>query len=59
MLCLTRRLGEKILIGGIGGIVIEIVEIKHSAVRVAITAPKDVSVDREEVAKRKALEKAS
>lgn len=57
MLCLTRRLGEKIVIGG--GIIIEIVEIKHSAVRVAITAPKDVSVDREEVAKRKALEKAS
>ena len=56
MLTLSRRIGEKIIIAG--NIEIEVIEIKHSSVRIGITAPRDVAVDREEIAVRKDREKA-
>lgn len=51
MLVLTRKVGERILIGD--DITIELVEIrkagKAATVRLGITAPKEIRVDREEV----------
>lgn len=54
MLVLTRRPGEKIMIGE--DIEVTIVWVRGTQVRLAITAPKDVPVDREEV-RRMAKEK--
>jgi carbon storage regulator len=54
VLILSRRVGEVIRIGD--NIEITIVSVQRDGqVRVGITAPKSVSVDREEVAERKAL----
>lgn len=50
MLVLTRKVGERILIGG--GVVVEVVRLDKGKVRLGITAPKGVPVHREEVAKR-------
>lgn len=50
-LCLTRRLGQKILIGD--DIVITLASIDGNKVRLDIVAPKSVAVDREEVRKDK------
>jgi carbon storage regulator len=50
MLVLTRKPGEEIVIDG--GIRITIVAVKGDRVRVGITAPPDVRVDREEVHQR-------
>lgn len=47
MLVLSRHRDEKIFIGN--DIVITIVEIRSDKVRVGITAPKNVTVHREEV----------
>lgn len=47
MLALTRRVGEKILIGE--KITLEIVEITGSQVRIAFNAPLDVIIVREEL----------
>lgn len=47
MLILTRRVGEKIVIGN--DIEITILEVKGSQVRLGISAPKGVSVHREEI----------
>ena len=47
MLILTRRIGESIKIGD--DIDFTILGIKGSQVRVGISAPKEVSVNREEV----------
>lgn len=47
MLVLTRRENESIMIGD--NIVITIIEVDRGKVRVGISAPKDVRVDREEV----------
>lgn len=47
MLVLSRKLGEKIMIGD--DIVITIVKIDHSNVRIGIEAPQHVAVAREEV----------
>lgn len=47
MLILTRRIGEKLVIGD--NIEITVLEIKGNQVRVGIDAPKDVSVHREEI----------
>ena len=49
MLTLTRRSGEKIVIGSNGEIVITVAEIRGDKVRLGIDAPKDVPVHREEV----------
>lgn len=46
---LKRRCGEKLRIGRDGEIVIEVLEILTGRVRLGISAPPDVNVDREEV----------
>ncbi len=50
MLILSRRTGETICIGD--GIDITVLEVKGNQVRLGITAPKEVSVHREEIAER-------
>ncbi|CAB4191545.1 CsrA RNA-binding global regulator CsrA [uncultured Caudovirales phage] len=47
MLVLTRKKEEKILIGD--DVVVQVLEIRGDKVRLGITAPRDVRVDREEV----------
>jgi carbon storage regulator len=64
MLILTRRIGETIRItvppcAQSTEIEIMAVEIKHSQVRIGVRAPRDVAIDREEIAQRKDREKAS
>ncbi len=48
MLVLSRKLGEKIVIGD--NIVITVVKIDRNQIRVGIEAPHDVPVYREEIA---------
>ena len=50
MLVLTRRVGETIVIEG--GIRITVLEIRGYCVRLGVTAPPSVRVDREEVRER-------
>lgn len=47
MLVLTRKIGEKLVIDGC--ITVQIVAIDGNKIRIGITAPPDVRVDREEV----------
>ncbi len=47
MLILTRRVGEKVVVGD--DIVISIVDVRGDSVRIGIEAPKSVSVHRQEV----------
>lgn len=47
MLVLSRRVGERILIGE--EIAITVVDVRHDSVRLGITAPRSVRVDRAEV----------
>lgn len=47
MLVLTRFEKQKIVIGG--DIVVQVLEIEGDFVKLGITAPKDVRVDREEI----------
>jgi len=47
MLVLSRKLGEKIMIGD--GIVVTIVKIDRNQIRIGIEAPGDVPVYREEI----------
>jgi carbon storage regulator len=51
MLILTRRAGETIRIGA--DVEVTVIAINASQVRIGVKAPKDVAVDREEVAIRK------
>lgn len=51
MLALTRKQGERIIIGG--NIVVQVVDIKGDKVRLGIEAPREVTIDRQEVAQRK------
>jgi carbon storage regulator len=51
MLVLTRRLGEEIVIDG--DIRVTVVKIKGDQVRLGVTAPKFIPVDREEVHERR------
>ena len=53
MLLLSRKKSEKIIIGDC--IEITVVEIRGSNVRIGVTAPKNISVDRQEVAVRKTI----
>ena len=48
MLVLSRKLGEKIVIGD--NIVITVVKIDRNQIRIGIEAPNDISVYREEIA---------
>ena len=48
MLVLSRKLGEKIIIGE--NIVVTIVKIDRNQIRLGIEAPSDISVYREEIA---------
>jgi len=57
MLVLSRKLGEEIVING--NIRVRIVQIDGGKVRIGITAPDDVSVDRQEVHERKRIEFAA
>ena len=47
MLIITRRPGEKIMIGD--DVVVEVIEVSGSNVRIGIAAPKSVPVYREEI----------
>jgi carbon storage regulator len=51
MLVLTRRLGETIVIDG--DISITVVAIQGDRVRIGVTAPKDVTIDRQELHERR------
>ncbi len=48
MLVLSRKLGEKIVIGD--NIVVTVVKIDRNQIRIGIEAPSDISVYREEIA---------
>jgi len=50
MLILTRRVGESIIIGD--DTVVTILGLKGNQVRIGISAPKNVSVHREEIQKK-------
>ena len=57
MLVLTRRRGEAICIGD--EVRVLIAEVRGQTVRIAVEAPRDVSVDREEVRGRKQASRAA
>ncbi|HVJ84725.1 MAG TPA: carbon storage regulator [Caulifigura sp.] len=48
MLVLTRKIGEEIIIGGT--IRVKVADIRGSRVRLAIEAPRELSVQRQEIA---------
>lgn len=55
-LVLTRAPGEKIIVGtGDDSIEVIVVQVRGKHVRLAVVAPKGVRVDREEVARRRAM----
>ena len=56
MLILTRRIGEKIVIGD--NVTIAVLGVKGNQVRVGIEAPRDVPVHREEIYQRILKERA-
>jgi carbon storage regulator len=54
MLVLMRRPGESIHIGP--NIVVTLVALERNRARIGIEAPRDVAIDREEIAEKKRLE---
>jgi carbon storage regulator len=50
VLVLTRRLGEKIIIGD--NVTVSVLGVKGHQVRIGIEAPRDVKVNREEIHQR-------
>lgn len=50
MLILTRRIGERLVIGD--DIVVEVLGVKGNQVRIGVDAPASTRVDREEIRKR-------
>ena len=56
MLILTRRIGETLVIGD--DVTITVLGVRGNQVRVGVTAPRDVSVHREEIYERIKKEKA-
>lgn len=57
MLILTRRAGEALRIGD--DIEVTVMAVNGSQVRIGIQAPRDVAVDREEIAERKRRDRES
>ena len=57
MLILSRRLGEKLIIGD--DVIVTILGVKGCQVRIGIDAPSDVRVNREEIYKRILKEKVA
>ena len=55
MLILTRRVGEKLVIGE--NVTVTVLGVKGNQVRIGIDAPRDVTVHREEVYERILKEK--
>ena len=55
MLILTRRVGEKLVIGD--NVTVTVLGVKGHQVRIGIDAPRDVSVNREEIYQRIQKEK--
>ncbi len=47
MLRITRRAGERVIVGG--DVVIEVLEVRGATVRLGIDAPRSVSIYREEL----------
>lgn len=52
MLIVTRRVGERLVIGEDGEVVITILETRGNQVRVGVDAPRDIPVHREEIYNR-------
>ena len=50
MLVITRRIGEKLIIGN--NVTVSILRVTGHQVRIGIDAPRDVRVNREEIHKR-------
>jgi len=50
MLIITRKLGEKIMIGD--DIVVTLLEIKGSQARIGVKAPREISIHRHEIFER-------
>jgi carbon storage regulator len=57
MLVLTRKIDESVIIGN--DIVIQILDIRGGQIRLGITAPKEISVHRQEIYDRIQREKAN
>lgn len=58
MLILTRRIGESLMIYAEGlQITVTVLGAKGNQVRVGVTAPKNVTIDREEIYLRKEADK--
>ena len=55
MLILTRRVGESLIIGD--DVVVNVLGVKGNQVRIGVDAPKDVTVEREEIYDRIQAEK--
>lgn len=55
MLILSRRMGEKLVIGE--NVTVTILSVKGNQIRIGIDAPRDVRVDREEIYQRIQQEK--
>lgn len=57
MLVMTRRIGEKIMIGS--NITLTILGVQGHQVRIDVDAPRDVAVHREEIYRRIQMERIS
>lgn len=57
MLVLSRKVGEKIVIGG--NIVVTVIEIDRGKIRLGITAPREIPVFRQELVEAAAAETTS
>lgn len=57
MLILTRRVGEQIRIGD--NVTVAVLGVRGNQVRLGIAAPKDMTVDREEIRERRLAEQAA
>jgi carbon storage regulator len=55
MLVLMRKAGESIHIGS--NIVVTLVSLERNRARIGIQAPRDVIIDREEIAEKKRIER--